>query len=58
MKIGSGLSNITLGTSLKYEFIRESAPYMGVVWSKSLGYINDISVLDEVYVTTDIRFCF
>lgn len=58
MGIGSGFSNITLGTRLRYEFTREFAPYIGVEWSKNLGNTNDISALDEVYATAGVRFWF
>ena len=49
MGIGSGFSNITIGTRLRYEITREFAPYIGVEWNKNLGNTNDISSLDEVY---------
>lgn len=58
MGIGSGFSNITLGTRLRYEFKREFAPYIGVEWSKNLGNTNDMSALDEVYATAGVRFWF
>ena len=58
MGIGSGFSNITLGTRLRYEVKREFAPYIGVEWSKNLGNTNDMSALDEVYATAGVRFWF
>ena len=56
--IGSGLSNLKLGARLRYEFIREFAPYIGVEWSKNFGNTDDYSPLDEVYATTGLRFWF
>lgn len=35
--IGSGLSSLTAGLRLRYEFRREFAPYLGVEWSGSFG---------------------
>ena len=58
MGIGSGFSNITLGTRLRYEIKREFAPYIGVEWSKNLGNTNDMSSLDEVYAVAGVRFWF
>lgn len=56
--IGSGFSNITLGTRLRYEMKRELAPYIGVEWSKNLGNTNDISSLDEIYAVAGVKFWF
>ena len=58
MEIGKGFSNLTLGARLRYEFRREFAPYIGVEWAKNFGNTDDISPLDEVYVTAGIRFWF
>jgi copper resistance protein B len=58
MGIGSGFSNITMGTRLRYEVTREFAPYIGVEWNKNLGNTNDISSLDEVYAVVGMRFWF
>jgi copper resistance protein B len=35
--IGSGLSDIELGFRLRYEVVREFAPYVGVEWARKLG---------------------
>lgn len=35
--IGSGLSTAELGLRLRYEVIREFAPYIGVAWERSVG---------------------
>lgn len=56
--IGSGLSNITAGARLRYEFIREFAPYVGVEWSKNFADTNTIAPLDEAYVNAGVRFWF
>lgn len=34
---GSGLSNAEVGLRLRYEFSREFAPYVGVLWERSFG---------------------
>lgn len=54
----SGFSNLTLGARIRYEFVREFAPYMGVEWSKNFGNTDKMESLDEVYVTLGLRFWF
>lgn len=58
MGLGSGLSNLTLGARLRYEFVREAAPYVGVEWSKNFANTDDITPLDEAYATAGVRFWF
>lgn len=41
--IGSGLSDVSLGLRLRYEFQREFAPYIGVNWSKKFGQTGDLA---------------
>lgn len=36
-RIGAGISNLELGLRVRYEFRRELAPYVGVVWDNLLG---------------------
>lgn len=40
--LGSGLSDLELGVRLRYEFRREFAPYVGVVWSRAFGETADL----------------
>ena len=35
--IGSGLSDVELGLRLRYEIVREFAPYVGVEWARKIG---------------------
>lgn len=35
--IGSGVSDVALGLRLRYEIVKEFAPYVGVEWSRKLG---------------------
>jgi copper resistance protein B len=35
--IGSGLSDLSIGLRLRYEFNRQFAPYVGVEWSDTYG---------------------
>ena len=58
MGLGSGLSNLTLGARLRYEFVREFAPYIGVEWSKNYGDTNRYTPLDEAYATAGLRVWF
>jgi copper resistance protein B len=39
--IGAGLSDIELGLRLRYERVREFAPYVGVSWERKLGATAD-----------------
>lgn len=41
--IGAGLSDAELGLRLRYEFRREFAPYVGVVWSRKFGDTADFA---------------
>ncbi len=39
--VGSGLSSAELGLRLRYERVREFAPYLGVAWERSFGRTAD-----------------
>lgn len=41
--VGSGLSDAELGVRLRYEFKREFAPYVGVVWRQRYGRTADFA---------------
>ena len=41
--IGSGFSDLQIGLRLRYEFRREFAPYVGVVWSRRFGKSADLA---------------
>lgn len=36
-RIGSGLSDVEIGARLRYEVVKEFAPYIGVEWAKKTG---------------------
>ena len=58
MELGEGLSNLTLGLRLRYEFVRELAPYIGVEWSRNFGNTDDYHSLNDTYATLGVRFWF
>ncbi len=58
MGIGSGLSSLNLGLRLRYEFIREFAPYIGVEWEKTFGNTAKYSDIDELRTVAGLRFWF
>ena len=58
MGTGKGLSNLTVGARLRYEFTREFAPYIGVEWAKNYGNTDDFSHLNETYAVAGVRFWF
>lgn len=42
LQVGAGFTDIEAGLRLRYEFVREFAPYIGVAWQSSLGETADI----------------
>ena len=58
MGIGKGLSNLTVGARLRYEIVREFAPYIGIQWSKNFGSTNNFHPLNETYATVGLRLWF
>lgn len=53
--VGSGLANTELGLRLRYEIVRQFAPYIGVSWSRSYGNTADL-VRDEGEDVDEARF--
>lgn len=41
--LGSGLNSTEMGLRLRYEFVREFAPYIGVRWEQSYGDTRDLA---------------
>lgn len=58
MEIGKGLANITAGLRLRYEIVREFAPYIGIEWTKNFGNTDDFHPLNETYLTAGFRIWF
>lgn len=61
--VGSGLANTELGLRLRYEIVREFAPYIGVSWSRSYGNTADMvrdkgGDVDEARFVAGIRMWF
>lgn len=59
--IGSGLSTVDLGLRLRYEVVREFAPYVGVSWHRAVGETADFARRDgedvsSVSFVAGIRF--
>jgi len=53
--VGSGLANTEVGLRLRYEIIRQFAPYIGVTWSRSYGKTADF-IRDEGGDVDEARF--
>lgn len=53
--IGSGLTDIEAGLRLRYEFIREFAPYIGINWERLVGRTADLA-RDEGENTNVVSF--
>lgn len=58
MRLGSGLSSMEAGLRLRYEFVREFAPYIGVSWEKTFGNTRDYNPINETNILVGIRFWF
>jgi copper resistance protein B len=53
--VGSGLSDIELGLRLRYEIVREFAPYVGVNWWQKFGNTADYADLEGTQ-SSDVEF--
>ncbi|MBI1735360.1 MAG: copper resistance protein B [Candidatus Rokubacteria bacterium] len=63
LEIGSGLSDVELGFRLRYEIVREVAPYIGVAWERKVGRTADLArrageEVDDVKLLVGVRFWF
>jgi copper resistance protein B len=58
MQTGSGLSNVEAGLRLRYEIVREVAPYVGVAWEKTFGNTADYNPVNETNFVLGIKFWF
>ena len=58
MQLGSGLSSMEAGLRLRYEFVREFAPYIGVTWEKTFGNTRDYNPVNETNFLVGVRFWF
>ena len=61
--IGSGLTDVELGLRLRYEIVREFAPYIGVSWERKVGRTADFARADgedvhSLAFVTGVRFWF
>jgi len=62
-EIGKGLSSISAGVRLRYEFTRQFAPYVGIEWAGRFGETADIARADgrptrSTSVVAGVRFWF
>jgi|SRR5579884_2341371 len=63
LDIGSGLSGVELGLRVRYEIVREAAPYIGVSWERKAGRTADFArrkgeEVDDLTFVTGVRFWF
>lgn len=58
MALGSGLSSIEAGLRLRYEFVREFAPYVGVTWERTFGNTHDYNPVNDTSLVVGVRFWF
>ena len=63
LDVGEGFNDVELGLRLRYEIVREFAPYIGVHWERKLGETADIARdqgenASDVSFVTGVRFWF
>ena len=63
LDVGAGISDIELGARLRYEIVREFAPFVGVTWERKLFKTADFArdegeEVDELAFVAGIRFWF
>ena len=58
MELGSGLSSTKLGLRLRYEVVREFAPYIGITWNKTYGNTKVFEDVDETKMIVGFKFWF
>jgi len=58
LEIGSGLSSVEAGLRLRYEFVREFAPYIGVTWGRTFGNTRNYNAINETNFLVGLRFWF
>lgn len=57
LNIGAGLSSIEAGLQLRYEIVRQFAPYVDFVWSRKLGEtLGRVRVTGDPSEETSLRF--
>jgi copper resistance protein B len=61
--VGSGVSDLEVGVRLRYEFVRELAPYVGVSWERKFGDTADFARqededVESLSVLAGVRFWF
>ena len=49
--VGSGLGDVELSARLRYEIVRELAPYLGVAWHRRVGDTADLARAAGKYVS-------
>lgn len=58
MDRGSGLSSLSLGLRLRYEFVREFSPYLGAEWEKTFGNTAKYNDVNDLRLLAGLRFWF
>ncbi|CAN5902898.1 hypothetical protein BH20PSE1_BH20PSE1_18560 [soil metagenome] len=63
LRVGPGLSQVELGLRLRYEIVRELAPYIGFVWERKVGRTADLAkgrgeAFDTSAFVAGVRFWF
>ena len=58
LQLGSGLSSLEAGLRLRYEIVREFAPYIGVTWEKTFDNTSEYNPIDETNLLLGIRLWF
>ncbi|WP_339674275.1 copper resistance protein B [Dasania marina] len=63
MSVTHGLSDLSIGLRLRYEFSRQFAPYIGMEWSNTYGNTTDYQQaarrdISDTQIVAGLRFWF
>lgn len=56
--LGAGLSSLEAGVRLRYEMIREFAPYIGISYDATFGNTRQYNAVDDLQGVVGLRFWF
>ncbi|MFT7859373.1 MAG: copper resistance protein B [Sulfurimonas sp.] len=55
---GKGVSSLEVGLRMRYEFIREFAPYIGIEWGKTFGKTYNFNPKNNTHAVAGVSFWF
>jgi len=58
MQLGNGLSSIEAGLRVRYEFVREFAPYIGIERERNFGQTYKLDPINDTHAVIGVKFWF